>query len=410
MDYTPSKYMDLKLMISSLSVFGKLRDDPAVKSLFAFLKEAERAEGPATPEALSCLADFASELFSKAGGDLPTYLDMALKDIDSPYLRIKVSGKDVPEELESSAKAELEMVKRISLFSPEDAKELLNYGGYIPIWTNNGPDIPSSYIEMIRGIATKGYGEFAKHFVFKVAGSGKEVRLDPVLHPDPQTLESLYGYEEERKRVFDNTKLLAEGGAAENALLYGDAGTGKSSTIKACANHFAGMGVRLVEFDKSQISEIPGIIDRVYDSPLKFIFFIDDLSFSSEDDDFCYLKGILEGNATGKSDNIVIYATSNRRHLIKETSEDRLGSEIHVNDTLQQQTSLAARFGLRVTFGKPGKDLYLTIVKELASEAGLEVPEDALFEKAERFALYQNGRSPRTAKQLIRILKGSSDI
>ena len=222
---------------------------------------------------------------------------------------------------------------------------------------------------------------------------------------DTQTLNSLYGYQRERNLVLENTRTLVEGGKACNVLLYGDAGTGKSSTIKAVARHFFDRGLRLVEFKKNQLEDILPIMESLSGIPLKFIFYIDDLSFSQNDDTFCALKGILEGSAASYAENIAIYATSNRRHLIKESMEDRIGNQLHINDTLQETMSLAARFGLTITFSKPEKDLYLEIVKNLAEENQITLPEEELFKKAEAFALRQNGRSPRTAKQFIQLLK-----
>lgn len=229
----------------------------------------------------------------------------------------------------------------------------------------------------------------------------KDGTLVPIVKADPVTLDKLYGYELERHQVLANTQALADGKAAANVLLYGDAGTGKSSTIKACANALFDQGVRLVQFDKYQLSEIPKIIEYLADNPLKFIFFIDDLSFSQNDDDYCYLKGILEGSVTSYSDNIVIYATTNRRHIIAETFESRMGNDLHVNDTMQETMSLSARFGLNITFSKPAKELYLEIVKQLAKEYNVPV-NDQLLVRAEAFAIRANGRSPRTAKQFIR--------
>ena len=205
--------------------------------------------------------------------------------------------------------------------------------------------------------------------------------------------------------MLENTRTLVEGGKACNVLLYGDAGTGKSSTIKAVARHFFDRGLRLVEFKKNQLEDILPIMESLSGIPLKFIFYIDDLSFSQNDDTFCALKGILEGSAASYAENIAIYATSNRRHLIKESMEDRIGNQLHINDTLQETMSLAARFGLTITFSKPEKDLYLEIVKNLAEENQITLPEEELFKKAEASALRQNGRSPRTAKQFIQLLK-----
>ena len=173
--------------------------------------------------------------------------------------------------------------------------------------------------------------------------------------PDPQRLSELPGYEKEREKVIANTKALLAGMPANNVLLYGDAGTGKSSAVKAIANEFAPEGLRLVEVKKNQLYQIPDLMDKLAANPLKFILFIDDLSFTANDDNFAALKAILEGSVGGRAKNIAVYATSNRRHLIKETLTDRTGDDIHEADTRQELMSLSARFGLTVTFPAAGE-------------------------------------------------------
>ena len=184
-------------------------------------------------------------------------------------------------------------------------------------------------------------------------------------------------------------------------MLCGDAGTGKSSTVKAVVNEFADRGLRLIEITKEQLRDIPHIIDSISRNPLKFILFIDDLSFSSEDDCFGALKATLEGSVSARADNIAIYATSNRRHLVKESFSDRDGDDIHRNDTIQQLISLSARFGLTVTFSKPNQNAYIEIVKGLAEKYNIDMDDKQLSVKAEAFALAGSGRSARTAKQFI---------
>lgn len=391
-----NKASELMNVISSLAVFREIKYDPAIDALADFLE----VDDGDTAEQLDYLSDFAGELYEK-GGDLSTYIKTIVMEDENAYLTARAKSLPVSDALEKEVRLELSGLEKVAGFTPDDAKAIMGRTESVPLWSNSDIDLKKEYVKMIDNIPRNGYGIYAKYSAFKL----KDGELSPVKHADPQTLDTLYGYEEERKKVLDNTKALAEGKHAANVLLYGDAGTGKSSTIKACANAFKDEGVRLIEFDKDQISEIPDIIDKVYDTPLKFIFYIDDLSFTSEDDDFCYLKGILEGNITGKSDNIVIYATSNRRHLVRELTEDRTGTDIHVNDTLQQQMSLSARFGITVTFQKPQKDLYLDIVKHLAEDEGVDMPEEELFRQAERFAIRSNGRSPRTAKQFLQLLK-----
>ena len=197
---------------------------------------------------------------------------------------------------------------------------------------------------------------------------------------------------------------MLSGKPAVNVLLYGDAGTAKSSSVKAIANEFAADGLRLVEVKKNQLYQIPALLDSLAQNPLKFILFIDDLSFSANDDNFAALKAILEGSVGGRSQNVVVYATSNRRHLIKETLSDRSGDDIHEADTRQELMSLSARFGLTVTFQRPDKVRFEEILLDLAKQYGVQMPSDQLFIKGEAFAIRAGGRSPRVARQFIELL------
>jgi predicted AAA+ superfamily ATPase len=222
-----------------------------------------------------------------------------------------------------------------------------------------------------------------------------------VRNPDQTRLASLVDYEREKKIIVDNTLALLEGKPAANILLTGDAGTGKSSTVKAVVNELHDRGLRILEVRKEQLHEIPGVLDELNSNPLKFILFIDDLSFQKDDDNFSALKAILEGSVSAKSRNVVIYATSNRRHLVKETFSDRDGDDIHRNDTMQEIISLSERFGIQITFQKPNKQTYLDIVRHLADERGVQYDPAQLEIEAERFALGRGGRSARAASQFV---------
>jgi predicted AAA+ superfamily ATPase len=247
-----------------------------------------------------------------------------------------------------------------------------------------------------------GYGVFLKHHMFSVADGW----VAPVHSPDPVRLSDLKGYARERAAVVENTKALLEGKPAANALLYGDAGTGKSSTIKALVNECAGEGLRLIEFRKNQLSEIPAVAERLRGNPLKFILFIDDLSFSEDNGEVGALKAILEGTVSARTKNVVIYATSNRRHIVSERFSDRGDDEIHRNETIQEQVSLSQRFGLAVNFMKPDRAQYLSIVRELALQYGVNDLE-TLDLLAERYAIERGGRSPRVARQFVEALMRS---
>ena len=225
--------------------------------------------------------------------------------------------------------------------------------------------------------------------------------LKPAVCPDAVALSDLIGYTMQRQQVIDNTKALLSGKKAANILLYGDAGTGKSATVKAVANAYAQEGLRLVELSKNELHLLPKLLEELSDNPLKFILFIDDLSFQDNDDDFSALKAVLEGSISARAVNTVIYATSNRRHIVRETHSQREGDEIHRNDAMQETISLSERFGMKVYFEKPAKALYLEIVQGLAQQNGLDMDADALALEAERFALRKCGRSARAARQLV---------
>ena len=204
--------------------------------------------------------------------------------------------------------------------------------------------------------------------------------------------------------MIDNTQAFVDGRPAANVLLCGDAGTGKSSTVKAVANAFFKEGVRLIEIRKDQLRSLPLVMAKISGNPLKFIIFIDDLAFNKNNDDFSMLKAALEGSASAMADNAVIYATSNRRHIVKESFKDRDGDDVHINDTLQETLSLSERFGLTVLFSKPDKKLYLSIVRELAKRNGISMDEKELELRAEEFALRKGSRSARGAEQFINSL------
>lgn len=266
--------------------------------------------------------------------------------------------------------------------------------GKLPLYDNGVFDYtPEYFLEYVR---SNGGGMFAKYKAFTFDGE-----LHPIEEPDKIKLSDLKNYEAQRKQVVDNTVCFLSGKPAQNVLLYGDRGTGKSSTVKAIMNE--SKYLRMVEVAKNDVAVLPKLFRILKNVPLHFIVMIDDLSFAENDDRFGILKAALEGSLAAKPDNILIYATTNRRKIIRETAAER---EISGADAIDESMSLSDRFGLFVTFMKPDKQVYLDIVGKIAEDKGLEISKEKLFAAAERFALKRGGRSPRTARQFVDWLDG----
>lgn len=386
----------LALGLRSLVIFRGILQNRVLRSLQTLL-ETDPADTAAVVDAY---AAFAAALYRHTD-NFSDYLLKAVTDDDNLYIRRCCEKEPIGEPLGQCLAAELSFLQRLSQFDGSAVRAAAGYTGFLPAWKTAPYDFSALYRQRLAELPRRGYGVFAKYTVFTV----QDGRLVPVKHPDPQTLASLTGYEQERAKVLANTRALLAGRPASNVLLYGDAGTGKSSTVKAVANALAPEGLRLIEVKKNQLYQIPDLVDTLGHNPLKFILFIDDLSFATDDSDFTALKAILEGSVCSRGSNLAVYATSNRRHLVKETFSGREGDEVHLADTMQELMSLSARFGLTVTFSRPDKELYCHIVQNLAVLYGIDMPADELLRKAEAHAIRAGGRSPRTAKQFIELLK-----
>ena len=258
-----------------------------------------------------------------------------------------------------------------------------------------------------------GSGFFARYKGFIWERSGDKGSLRGVDDPDPVRLSDFIGYELQRNEIVENTLQFIKGYPANNLLLYGDRGTGKSSTVKALLNEYYTLGLRIIEIPKELLADFGQILGIIRNRPQKFIAFIDDLSFSDEESSYTALKAVLEGSLENRPANLLVYATTNRRHLIKERFSDRAGltsgqadDEIHAADTMQEKLSLADRFGMTITFTAPDRDEYLEIVEGLAHKRGIRVEKDVLHKKAIQWEMLYNGRSPRTALQFINWLEG----
>ena len=389
----------IKLGFSSVVIFRNILKTKVIKKLLKFLN-CQTKENIDNIKQIDLYCEFLSELF-KSDNNLADFILSQIFLDDNIYISKCILKQEINNNLKKTFKNELNFFKYISYF---DFSSIFNkeYSKNIAELEIKEIDFYKIYFEHIKNIDKKGYGIFYNNNMF-VLDDRKNIIA--VKNKDNQDIKKLYGYEIERNKVLSNTKILIEGKKANNILLYGDAGTGKSSTVKAVANFFKDEGLRLIEIKKNQLHFITDIIEKLSCSPLKFIIFIDDLTFSSNDDTFSYLKAILEGGVNSFPNNIAVYVTSNYRHLIKENFTDRTGDDIHIEDTIQQIMSLTNRFGMIITFQRPGRDLFKEIVLSYAKENNIKTDKEELINQAEAYAIRSAGRSPRVAKHFIELLK-----
>ncbi len=386
-----NRSVQLNLRLHALCVFRGLLDAPLIR---AYLEFGE------TDARIDAYSRFVGEIY-RGGGDLSDCVRRLVFENENLYIAACAKGEIPNANIVASVERELETLSAFASLTPNDFTELLG-DTPVALFDSKTVDFKTEYAARVAQIGKYGYGVFASHGMFRLSD---DMVIEPIRSADPITLDSFIGYREEREQVLNNTRAFVEGRVAANILLYGDAGTGKSSTVKAVANKFYADGVRLIELRKDQMSMLPFVMEKINGNPLHFIIFIDDLSFTRQDDTFSMLKAALEGSASAKAPNAVIYATSNRRHIVRESFEDREGSDVHRNDTMQELLSLSARFGLSIRFEKPNKALYLEIVHELAQKRNIHLPIEELDTRAEAFALSKGHRSARCAEQFIDSLR-----
>lgn len=385
------KLQEIDLSLNSLVVFRKLLTHDVILPLRALLDT--DAMDPIIQ--LRQYTEFISRLYARST-NLTEYIFQLICEDENFYVKAAANGEEIDEMLTACVQNELAILQRLARIRPHELQKEVSYYGVLPEWKTSDIDFGAEYHARLREIGKYGYGKFAGHKMFVI----RDEVCVPVKHPDGIRLSALSGYEREREEVIGNIRALLCGKHAQNMLLYGDAGTGKSSTVKAIVNEYYSEGLRLIQITKEQLPLLPDIMEQIYDNPLKFILFIDDLTFSGMEDSFGTLKATLEGSVSARAENAVICATSNRRHIVRERFSDRDGDEIHRNDTMEELSSLSARFGLRVCFAKPDKAQYLALVAAIAEQMGVQA-DGALMQKAEQFALRSGGRSPRAAKQFV---------
>lgn len=395
------KLTEIKYYIDSLCVYD-LKNDRVINALYNLIDSVN------SENVLKNQSQFFKTVAQH--GSLKKYISKCILNDDNPFTEAACGGKveDLGKAVIDAVKSDLEKLEIISSVTAQDIAHCVEDGDIkevlqtIPSWETGAAALPltENWKDQINALIdyhkTNGYGVFTKHIAF----TWRNKEIVPIKYVDPITLTDLKNYENQRQRVVDNTEGFVAGHPANNVLLYGDRGTGKSSTVHAILNEYKSQGLRMIEIPKSAVSDLTLIREAISGSPMKFIIYIDDLSFDSNDSSFSELKAALEGSLSGKQSNTLIYATSNRRHLIRESFSDRQ-NDINKNDIMQEQLSLSDRFGLTITFLNPNKAEYLDIVEKIAIDRKMEVDLEELCEKAERWATRRGGRSPRCAKQFI---------
>lgn len=402
------------LLTASLSIYRGILNRTVPKAFFRLLR-ALRKEPLEFMEAWGCFFSLLSQR-GYSGNWAGCLSEAALFDENAfSVAAAKGQAGQLPPEVLTAVKRDLDIICRLSQITPEQLLEsyccpgdIAGVSATLPKWRTGSltPLLRPEMIEdSVRALSEyyekNGCGMFARYRAF----IWRDGTIEPVPYPDPIRLGSLKGYEYQRGLAIDNTVAFLHNLGANNCLLYGDRGTGKSSTVKALLNEYYQDGLRLVEMPKESLGDFPKLVEKIAALPLKFIVFIDDLSFSQQDDTFAALKAVLEGGVASRPENALIYATSNRRHLVRETFSERQGDEVHLGDTIQESLSLADRFGLSIHFATPDKARFLEIVRALALERKLQGDMAEIEAGAERWAMERGGRSPRCAKQYIASLE-----
>ena len=410
-----NKATQLRYNMESLCIY-QFKTDPVMHSLLHLLRSIE--DGEAVLEAQSA---FFSTLAPR--DTLRRYISKLILTDDNVFS--KAAAGDATDRLHPAildgVKSDLAKLEAIADLTPEDIlhavenKDLREVLGTLPRWENGEalPPLSQNWAEQTEALASfhkrNGYGLFASYAAFE----WRDHALSPISATDPIQLSDLKNYELQRSQVVDNTESFVCGLPANNVLLYGDRGTGKSSTIHAILNAYKEQGLRMIEIPKSAVEELSLIREYLADSPMKFIIYIDDLSFDSQDNAFTELKAALEGGLSACQPNTLIYATSNRRHLIRETWTDRTDLEnnngMHKSDTMQEKLSLVNRFGVTINYSKPSQKEYFQIVVGLAEKNGIHMTEEELCAEANKWELSHGGISGRTAQQFINYLAGKQE-
>ena len=398
----------LRAQLRGLSAFRSLLDTPMLKDALQLLDAAARRDGEG---ALAAYDQMFYLLKAEGYSGLGTWMWDTLRYTETPYGDLAGSGRS-DSELEGAARRDVDALLQLARLGAEDIRvalkpilteEYVSVLDNLPAWETGAP---FTFEELSAFYRENGAGLYAKYRAFL----WEEGQLVPVADPDCPHPVELLGYDQQRKQVLDNTRLLVEGKPSNNVLLFGDGGTGKSATVKSML-YLPGMeNLRLIEIQKENLVGMPRLIRSLAGRRQSFILFIDDLAFDQDDKTYSSLKTILEGGLERRPLNVAIYATSNRRHLVRQTFSDRAGDEVDASETIEEKTSLADRFGLRIPYLSLDKGEYLALVDHLAADAHLAMEPETLHRRAMQWELRHHGRTPRTARQFIASLFSNNEI
>ena len=389
----------LRAQLRGLSAFRSLLDTPMLKDALQLLDAAARRDGEG---ALAAYDQMFYRLKAEGYSGLGTWMWDTLRYTETPYGDLAGSGRS-DSELEGAARRDVDALLQLARLGAEDIRvalkpilteEYVSVLDNLPAWETG---VPFTFEELAAFYRENGAGLYAKYRAFL----WEEGRLVPVADPDCPHPVELLGYDQQRKQVLDNTRLLVEGKPSNNVLLFGDGGTGKSATVKSML-YLPGMeNLRLIEIQKENLVGMPRLIRSLAGRRQSFILFIDDLAFDQDDKTYSSLKTILEGGLEKRPLNVAIYATSNRRHLVRQTFSDRAGDEVDAFETISEKTALAERFGLRIPYMTMSKSEYLALIDHLAGLYHVEMNREVLHAKAMEWEIRHAGRTPRVARQFI---------
>jgi hypothetical protein len=389
----------LQLALRGVAAYRPLLDEPVMTAAEWLLDAVHEKNGE---EALEQYTRLFHTLREEGFSGLGDWLWDKLRYTESPYARLAERG-GVDPALENAARRDVETFVLLAQTDCDryiDAMKRLLPEEYAPIlaglprWSAGAP---FDFDALIRFYQAHGAGLYARYQAFLWENG----ELVPVEDPDCPKPEDLLGYERQREQVEANTRLMLHGRQANNVLLFGDGGTGKSATVKSMLYRPGMEDLRLIEIQKENITGLPSLIRSLSGRRQKFILFIDDLAFDQDDKTYSSLKTILEGSLEKRPVNVAIYATSNRRHLVRQTFADRAGDEVDTFETISEKTALAERFGLRIPYLTMDKGSYLALVDHLAAQAGVKLAPDILHAQAMTWEIRHSGRTPRVARQFI---------